>query len=157
MDFELRGKLVLVTGGSRGIGKAIALMLADQGADLIICGRNQDTLNSAVKDIQLKGSQAWGFQADVSKSNEIEMLFQKVSTLDRGVNILVNNAVTSTSARFDQLTDEEFVYHIEVKLMAYIRIARIALEQMKKAGNGRIVNIGGMTARIVAPLRMTSI
>ena len=72
MDFELRGKLVLVTGGSRGIGKAIALMLADHGADLIICGRNQDTLNSAVKDIQLKGGQAWGFQADVSKSKEIE-------------------------------------------------------------------------------------
>lgn len=156
MDFELKGKLVLVTGGSRGIGKAIALMLADQGADLIICGRNQDTLNSAVEDIKLKGRQAWGFQADVSKSNEIEMLFQKVSTIGRGVSILVNNAVTSTSARFDELTDEEFVYHIEVKLMAYIRVARIALEQMKKAGNGRIVNIGGMTARIVAPLRMTN-
>ena len=156
MDFELKGKLVLVTGGSRGIGKAIALMLADQGADLIICGRNQDTLNSAVEDIKLKGGQAWGFQADVSKSNEIEILFQKVSTIGRGVSILVNNAVTSTSARFDELTDEEFVYHIEVKLMAYIRVARIALEQMKKAGNGRIVNIGGMTARIVAPLRMTN-
>lgn len=156
MDFELKGKLALVTGGSRGIGKAIALMLADQGADLIICGRNQDTLNSAVEDIKLKGGQAWGFQADVSKSNEIEMLFQKVSTIGRGVSILVNNAVTSTSARFDELTDEEFVYHIEVKLMAYIRVARIALEQMKKAGNGRIVNIGGMTARIVAPLRMTN-
>ena len=156
MDFELKGKLVLVTGGSRGIGKAIALMLADQGADLIICGRNQDTLNSAVEDIKLKGGQAWGFQADVSKSNEIEILFQKVSTMGRGVSILVNNAVTSTSARFDELTDEEFVYHIEVKLMAYIRVARIALEQMKKAGNGRIVNIGGMTARIVAPLRMTN-
>ena len=156
MDFELKGKLVLVTGGSRGIGKAIALMLADQGADLIICGRNRDTLNSAVEDIKLKGGQAWGFQADVSKSNEIEMLFQKVSTIGRGVSILVNNAVTSTSARFDELTDEEFVYHIEVKLMAYIRVARIALEQMKKAGNGRIVNIGGMTARIVAPLRMTN-
>ena len=156
MDFELKGKLVLVTGGSRGIGKAIALMLADQGADLIICGRNQDTLNSAIEDIKLKGGQAWGFQADVSKSNEIEMLFQKVSTIGRGVSILVNNAVTSTSARFDELTDEEFVYHFEVKLMAYIRIARIALEQMKKAGNGRIVNIGGMTARIVAPLRMTN-
>ena len=156
MDFELKGKLVLVTGGSRGIGKAIALMLADQGADLIICGRNQDTLNSAIEDIKLKGGQAWGFQADVSKSNEIEMLFQKVSTIGRGVSILVNNAVTSTSARFDELTDEEFVYHIEVKLMAYIRVARIALEQMKKAGNGRIVNIGGMTARVVAPLRMTN-
>ena len=156
MDFELKGKLVLVTGGSRGIGRSIALKLADQGADLVICGRNQDTLDKAVKDIQSKDVDVWGFQADVSKSNEIEILFQKISTLDRSVNILVNNAVTSTSAPFDELTDEEFVYHIEVKLMAYIRVARIALEQMKKAGNGRIVNIGGMTARIVAPLRMTN-
>ena len=156
MDFELKGKLVLVTGGSRGIGKSIALKLADQGADLVICGRNQDTLDKAVKDVQSRGVDVWGFQADVSKSNEIEILFQKISTLDRSVNILVNNAVTSTSAPFDELTDEEFVYHIEVKLMAYIRVARIALEQMKKAGNGRIVNIGGMTARIVAPLRMTN-
>ena len=156
MNFELKGKLVLVTGGSRGIGKSIALKLADQGADLVICGRNQDTLDKAVKDVQSRGVDVWGFQADVSKSNEIEILFQKISTLDRSVNILVNNAVTSTSAPFDELTDEEFVYHIEVKLMAYIRVARIALEQMKKAGNGRIVNIGGMTARIVAPLRMTN-
>ena len=156
MDFELKGKLVLVTGGSRGIGKSIALKLADQGADLVICGGNQDTLDKAVKDVQSRGVDVWGFQADVSKSNEIEILFQKISTLDRSVNVLVNNAVTSTSAPFDELTDEEFVYHIEVKLMAYIRVARIALEQMKKAGNGRIVNIGGMTARIVAPLRMTN-
>ena len=156
MDFELKGKLVLVTGGTRGIGKSIALKLAEQGADLVICGRNQDTLDKAVKDVQSKGVDVWGFQADVSKSNEIGILFQKISTLDRSVNILVNNAVTSTSAPFDELTDEEFVYHIEVKLMAYIRVARIALEQMKKAGNGRIVNIGGMTARIVAPLRMTN-
>ena len=156
MDFELMGKLVLVTGGSRGIGKAIALALAEQGADLVICGRNQDTLNNTVKAIQCKGVNAWGFQADVSKINEIEMLFQKISGINRGVDILVNNAVTSTSAPFDELTDEEFVYHIEVKLMAYIRVARIALEHMKKIGNGRIVNIGGMTARIVAPFRMTN-
>lgn len=68
----------------------------------------------------------------------------------------MNNAVTSTSARFDELTDEEFRYHIDVKLMAYIRVARLVLTHMKDRGAGRIVNIGGMTARIVAPLRMTN-
>ena len=120
MDFELKGKLVLVTGGSRGIGKSIALKLADQGADLVICGRNQDTLDKAVKDIQSKDVDVWGFQTDVSKSNEIEILFQKISTLDRSINILVNNAVTSTSAPFDELTDEEFVYHIEVLSLIHI-------------------------------------
>ena len=83
MDFELRGKLVLVTGASRGIGKAIALMLADQGADLIICGRNQDALNSAVKDIQLKGGQAWGFQADVSKRRNRDVISKSFNNRPR--------------------------------------------------------------------------
>ena len=156
MDFEMTGKLALVTGGSRGIGKSIALKLAGQGANIIICGRDQDSLNSAVKDIEKKGVDAWGFQADVSKNAEIKMLFQEILSINKNVDILVNNAVTSTSAPFDELTDDEFVYHIEVKLMAYIRIARLALEQMKKLGSGRIVNLGGMTARIVAPLRMTN-
>ena len=64
--------------------------------------------------------------------------------------------MTSTSAPFDELTDDQFRYHIDVKLMAYIRIARLVLPHMAKQGAGRIVNIGGMTARIVAPLRMTN-
>jgi NAD(P)-dependent dehydrogenase (short-subunit alcohol dehydrogenase family) len=72
------------------------------------------------------------------------------------MDFLVNNAVTSTSAPFDQLTDNEFRYHIDVKLMAYIRIARLVLPHMIPRGSGRIVNVGGMTARIVAPLRMTN-
>ena len=62
----------------------------------------------------------------------------------------------STSATFDQLTDDEFRYHIDVKLMAYIRMARLVLPHMIQAGGGRVVNIGGLTARIVAPLRMTN-
>ena len=64
--------------------------------------------------------------------------------------------MTSTSAPFDELTDELFRYHIDVKLMAYIRIARLVLPHMQREKWGRIVNIGGMTARIVAPLRMTN-
>ena len=64
----------------------------------------------------------------------------------------MNNAVTSTSAPFDELTDDEFRYHIDVKLMAYIRIARLVLPHMSEHRSGRIINIAGMTARIVAPL-----
>jgi NAD(P)-dependent dehydrogenase (short-subunit alcohol dehydrogenase family) len=68
----------------------------------------------------------------------------------------VNNAVTSTTARFDELTDTEFQYHVDVKLMAYIRIARLVFPYMQKKQWGRVVNVGGMTARIIAPLRMTN-
>ena len=156
MDFQLKDKVAVVTGGSRGIGRATALMFADQGAHVAICGRTQESLDQTVADIQAKGVNAWGFQCDVSRMEDIKRFVADVGDTCGRVDILVNNAVTSTSAPFDELTDDEFRYHIDVKLMAYIRIARLMLPFMKQQGAGRIVNIGGMTARIVAPLRMTN-
>ncbi|MGJ3261082.1 MAG: SDR family NAD(P)-dependent oxidoreductase [Rhodospirillales bacterium] len=156
MDFQLKDKVALVTGGSRGIGRAVALTLAGHGANVAICGRTQESLDTACAEIEAKGVKAWGFPADVSVHEEVEKLVADVADATGGIDILVNNAVTSTSAPFDQLTDDEFRYHIDVKLMAYIRIARLVLPHMIPRGSGRIVNVGGMTARIVAPLRMTN-
>ncbi len=156
MDFQLTNKTALVTGGSRGIGRAVALALADQGTNVAICGRTAESLEQTVVDLKARGVQAWGFQADVSHVDEIEQLVADVASAAGRIDVLVNNAVTSTSAPFDELTDDEFRYHIDVKLMAYIRVARLVLPFMEKLGRGRIVNIGGMTARIVAPLRMTN-
>ena len=96
------------------------------------------------------------FQADVSKKEVLENLVSDVTREFGGLDILINNAVTSTSARFDELTDEMFRYHIDVKLMAYIRLSRLIFPMMMKNKWGRIINIGGMTARVVAPLRMTN-
>ncbi|MEK9754329.1 MAG: SDR family oxidoreductase [Rhodospirillaceae bacterium] len=155
-DFDLKGRAALVTGGSRGIGRAVALALAGHGADVSICGRTAESLEQTAADIRALGVEAWTFQADVSKPDDIQRLVAGAGEAAGRIDILVNNAVTSTSARFDELTDVEFRYHIDVKLMAYIRIARLVLPFMQKAGGGRIVNVGGMTARIVAPLRMTN-
>lgn len=148
--------MALVTGGSRGIGRAVALTLAGHGVNIAICGRTQESLDTACAEIEAEGVKAWGFRADVSKHEEVERLVVDVAEATGGIDILVNNAVTSTSAPFDELTDNEFRYHIDVKLMAYIRIARLVLPHMIPRGGGRIVNVGGMTARIVAPLRMTN-
>jgi NAD(P)-dependent dehydrogenase (short-subunit alcohol dehydrogenase family) len=156
MDFNMRDKVALVSGGSRGIGRAVALMLADQGVNVAICGRTQSSLDETRAEIEAKGVKAWGFQADVSRVEDIERLVADAADAAGRLDILVNNAVTSTSATFDQLTDDEFRYHIDVKLMAYIRMARLVLPHMIQAGGGRVVNIGGLTARIVAPLRMTN-
>lgn len=156
MDFQLKDKVALVTGGSRGIGRAMALMLADQGMHVAICGRTQESLDQTVADIRTKGVEAWGFQTDVSRLEDVERFVADAADSAGRVDVLVNNAVTSTSAPFDELTDDQFRYHIDVKLMAYIRIARLVLPHMEKQNGGRIVNIGGMTARIVAPLRMTN-
>jgi len=156
----MQDKVALVSGGSRGIGRAVALMLADQGVNVAICGRTQESLDETRAEIESrgkdKGVKAWSFQADVSRLEDIQRLVDEAAEAAGRIDILVNNAVTSTSATFDQLTDDEFRYHIDVKLMAYIRMARLVLPHMIQAGGGRVVNIGGLTARIVAPLRMTN-
>ncbi len=156
MDFGLKDKVALVTGGSRGIGRAVALTLADQGMRVAICGRTPESLEMTVADLRGKGMEAWGFQADVSRLDDVERFVAEAVAAAGRVDVLINNAVTSTSAPFDELTDDQFRYHIDVKLMAYIRIARLVLPHMAQQGGGRIVNVGGMTARIVAPLRMTN-
>ncbi|GAB4241295.1 MAG: SDR family oxidoreductase [Methyloligellaceae bacterium] len=156
MDFGLRDKVALITGGSRGIGRAVALALAGQGMHVAICGRTQASLESTLGEIRALGVEGWAYPCDVSKVEEIAPFIDKAVSAAGRVDVLVNNAVTSTSARFDELSDVEFRYHVDVKLMAYIRIARLVLGHMQRQGGGRIVNIGGMTARIVAPLRMTN-
>ena len=156
MDFQLKDKVALVTGGSRGIGRAIALMFADHGVNVVICGRTRENLDQTVDELKVKGVRAWGLQCDVSQIEEVERFVSDAAEAAGQVDILVNNAVSSTSAPFNNLSDDEFRYHIDVKLMAYIRIARLALPHMEKHGGGRIVNVGGMTARIIAPLRITN-
>ena len=156
MEFKLKNKVALVTGGSRGIGRSVALMLAEQGMHIVICGRTKESLEITASDIRKFGVNAWAIQADVSKIRDIEAFVAEAFAVTGRIDVLVNNAVTSTSATFDELTDDLFQYHIDVKLMAYIRLARLVLPYMKNQSWGRIVNIGGMTARIVAPLRITN-
>lgn len=156
MNFELTGKVALITGGSRGIGRAVAIKLAGQGVDIAICGRTRKSLDETAADIEALGVKCWSYEADVSRIEDVETLVSNTAVEAGRIDLLVNNAVTSTSAPFDEQTDDLFRYHIDVKLMAYIRIARLVLPFMQQQGWGRIVNIGGMTARIVAPLRMTN-
>ncbi|MDA1098509.1 MAG: SDR family oxidoreductase [Proteobacteria bacterium] len=156
MHFDLRDKVALVTGGSRGIGRAISLALAAQGAHIALCGRTPETQARAAEEIRALNVQVWPIVADVSRLEDIQNFVNQAAKAAGRVDILINNAVTSMSAPFDEQTDEHWRYHIDVKLMAYIRSARETLPHMKVQGGGRIVNIGGMTARIAAPLRVTN-
>jgi len=156
MDFGLKNRTALVTGGGRGIGRAIALALADQGMDIAICGRTPETLDATAADIQARGVRAWPIRADVSKLEDIQRFIAEAHAAAGRIDVLVNNAVSSLSAPVDEQTDEHWRHHLDVKLMAYIRSAREVLPLMAVNKWGRIVNIGGMTARIAAPLRVTN-
>lgn len=156
VDLALQDRVALITGGGRGIGRAVALALAEQGASVALCGRTPETLEQTADDIRALGPQAWPIVADVTSLDDIRRFVGDAAAAAGRIDILVNNAVSSISAPFDEQTDEHWRHHIDVKLMAYIRSAREVLPHMQSRRWGRIVNIGGMTARITAPLRITN-
>jgi len=116
--FDLQGKTALITGGGRGIGKAIALTLAEQGVNIALCGRTAETLEETAAAIRAEGVEAWPIVADVSKLENIQDFVRQAVTAADRADILINNAVASQSAPFDEQTDEHWQYHIDVKLMA---------------------------------------
>ena len=156
MQGSLAGRVALITGGSKGIGKAVALAFAREGARLAICARGGAGLESAAKEIRALGSQALAVEADVINPADIRRFVDAAAAQYGGIDILVNNAVSSSQSSFAALSDEEWRHHIDVKLMGYVRCAREALPHLQASGRGRIVNIAGMTARIVSEYRMTN-
>lgn len=156
MDLGLRGRVALVTGGSKGIGRAIAEGLASEGVNLALCARDAVVLESAANGLRRLGVDVLGVQADVTRPGDIARFVTAAAQHFNRVDILVNNAVSSTQNTFDALSDEEFRHHIDVKLMGYVRCAREVLPHLRKNGWGRIINIAGMTARIVTEYRMTN-
>ncbi|MBT6272607.1 MAG: SDR family oxidoreductase [Chromatiales bacterium] len=148
--------MALVTGGGRGIGKAVAMMLASQGVNVAICGRTQETLDTTAAEIRALGVKAWPMVADVAMPDDLERFIEETAKAAGRIDILVNNAVSSLHAPFAEQTDEHWRHHLDVKLMAYIRSARLVLPHLRTSGGGSIVNVGGMTARIVAPIRITN-
>ena len=136
MDLELRGKTAIVTGGSRGIGKAIALQLALEGVDVAISARGRAALESAAAQL-----------ADASAE---AMVVSAVEALG-GVDILVNNAArpggSVPNPPVEGITADLLLEEVNVKNMGYLRCAKYAAPHMKRRGWGRIVNISGLAAR----------
>jgi NAD(P)-dependent dehydrogenase (short-subunit alcohol dehydrogenase family) len=125
VELGLKGKVAVVTGGTEGIGKATALLLAREGATVAICSRNQARVDSVGAQLRETGAQVLALSVD------------KFGRID----ILVNNAGTSKRGAFLELTDEEWSADIELKVFGAIRCSRLAIPHMKKNGGGRIVNI----------------
>jgi len=145
---EFSGKVALVTGGSMGIGKATAFALAREGTNVAVCARGMEALKDAAREIeQATGSKVVPIRADMTSPEDIKMLvFSTVQELGE-IDILVNNAVNSTTGRASELADEVWLNHINTKVMGYIRCAREVVPSMKRKGGGRIINIAGMGAR----------
>ena len=148
MEISLSGRTAIVTGGSKGIGYAIATRFAASGAEVAIIARGKEALDAAVHSIKGKAqTRVVGVQADVGSAGDIKRAYDGVMKAFGKVDILVNNAGTSRAAPFDQLTDDILHHDLEQKLFAAVRMIRLALPQMKERRWGRIINVLNIGAK----------
>lgn len=152
MDLQLTGKRALITGGSKGIGLAVAAQLAREGVNLVIAGRDETSLLKTVAGLGANGSQtAAGVGFDAADDASVAELVKKAVQILGGLDILVNSAAVPDGGvrppSLAEINDDLFWNDINVKVMGYLRTAREAAPHMIRGGWGRIVNVGGLTNR----------
>jgi 3-oxoacyl-[acyl-carrier protein] reductase len=147
MKLDLEGKIVLITGGSRGIGLETARAFAREGACVAICARRPEALAEAAADIRSStGSEILTVPADVTKVEEIEGIFKVLQAQHGRLDVLVNNAGTGTYKPFLEVTDEELLYGMAINFFAQFRMTQRAVPLMRQAGGGTVINVSGRTA-----------
>ena len=144
MDLKLEGKTALVTGGSEGIGKAIALGLAREGVDVAICSRRLDVLEATAKEIAAAtGRKIIPITADLTKDEDAKAFVEKGAAALGRVDIMVNNAGSAPGGVIETLTEADWAQALQLKFMGYVRCLRYVLPIMVKQGGGRVVNLIG--------------
>jgi len=142
LELGLGGKVVIVTGGSEGLGRATAERFAREGARVAICARRKDVLERAADGIRkATGGEVLAQPADVTQAADIESFVNAVVARFNGVDILVNNAGTSSAAAFAAVDDASWQRDFDLKVMGAIRFCRLVIPLMKQRGGGRIINV----------------
>lgn len=148
MEIRLDGKSAIVTGGSKGIGLAIATQFAQSGADVALLARGQEALDAAVAAVSARTrTRVIAVSCDVAKSEDVKRAYERVNAELGKIDILVNNAGTSRAMPFAQVTDELWQEDLELKLFGAIRFARLVWPQMQDRRWGRIINILNIGAK----------
>jgi len=147
-----------VVGGSRGIGKAIAVELAREGVELVIVARDPERLRSAADEISKDtGTRVLPMRCDVTRRDEVDATVAEAVAALGGLHILVNSGSAPGGSRtavgyIETIVDEDFIHDFDVKYMGALRCARACIPHLKASGWGRIINISGLNARIAGNL-----
>lgn len=150
MDLGIKGKQALVTGGSQGLGRAVALALAQEGCDVATCARRPEPLAAVEREIRALGVRGLAITADLFKAEDCVRVVEETKRGLGGLQILVNNASTNVSVysqTLAEITDEQLLERVHGKALGGIRVCRAAVPQLTQTGWGRVVFVGGTAAR----------
>lgn len=151
MNLSLAGRRVLVTGGSKGLGEAIARELVGEGAHVAICARSESEVMATAEQLRAEGGVVHAFVADVTDPEAVTAFVTAAADVLGGIDGLVNNAGRAHPGTFATLTDDDWQADLDVKLLSLIRCSRAALPHLRTAGGGAIVNIGSVYGRYPDP------
>lgn len=151
MDLGLTGRAAVITGGSKGIGRAVALALARERARVAICARGRAELEEAAREVEAEGSTVYAAPADVTRAEEVEQFIAAAAAALGGIDILVNNAGRAQPGRFAELTDEQWEADLRVKLLSQVRCTRAALPYLERSPCPRVINVNAIVGRVTAP------
>jgi NAD(P)-dependent dehydrogenase (short-subunit alcohol dehydrogenase family) len=148
MQISLAGRAAIITGGSKGLGLAIATQFAASGADVAIVARGRAAIEEAVHAIRAGAhGRVAGVSADVAAAGDVERAYDEAMRAFGKVDIVVNNAGTSRTSPFEALTDEMLQGDLDQKLFAAVRLTRLAWPQMKERRWGRVINVLNIGAK----------
>ena len=148
MNLDLQDKVAVITGGSIGIGAAVARGLAAEGVHLLLCARNEEQVRMTADQIaEQYGVRAIGVQTDVTKAADIEQLVSRVDESFGGADILINNAGTGSNEKIMTAADEKWQYYWDLHVMAAVRLSRGLIPFMRQRGAGVIINNASICAK----------
>ena len=147
MELGLRGKVVLVTGASRGIGRAIAEAFAAEGCRLCICARGRQALEEAAAALRQRGAEVLAVVADVTQPDQVEHVVQAALERYGRIDVLVNNVGGSTGAGIAETSDIDWQQGLELNLLSSVRMSRAVVPVMRRQGSGAIIMISSIYGR----------
>ena len=151
MDLELKGRVAVVGGGSKGLGRACAQVLAEEGARVAICSRSKDDLEKAAQEMRdTTGADVLAFAGDLDRHDTIKALIAATVQRFGRLDIMVNNSGGPPLARAHNATEEQWATAVQRSLLFFARMSREALPHLKKSGAGRIINI--LAATVYNPI-----
>ncbi|MCY7352481.1 MAG: SDR family NAD(P)-dependent oxidoreductase [Cytophagaceae bacterium] len=149
--YDLRNKVVLITGGARGLGLVMARQLAKEGAKLAICARSTDQLETALHQLTALGAEVMALPCDVANQTDVEQLVERILTRFGRIDVLINNASVIQLGPFDNTTLQDYHEAMDINFFGSLHTIMAVVPQMRERKEGRIVNISSVGGKVGLP------